>query len=126
MIKVEKLDLQLNQKYSKVCPYCGATFKTKNLNKKFCSDRRCHYYHNRVGNNHISNSQHVIREFLCKECGKHVYVSDKLDKRTEFCNAKCCRNYWRHKRDRNCTTNQGMSGGMSLGSLKKREALALK
>ncbi|MGM9520096.1 MAG: hypothetical protein ACI3WS_05415 [Phascolarctobacterium sp.] len=108
------------------CLYCGASFTPKRDNHRFCSRHCSHYYHNRIGNQHKpADSQHVIREFMCKECGKHVMISDTKDKRTEFCNAKCCRDYYRHGRERKCTTNQGMSGGMSLGSLKRREARAL-
>ncbi len=110
----------------KTCLYCGTSFSSTISNKKFCSPRCCHYFHNRIGLVHKSDGGRVIREFMCKECGKHVMISDTKDRRTEFCNVQCCRNYYRHRRERNCTTNQGMSGGMSLGSLKRKEIRALR
>lgn len=122
--KVRKMMEQTNRS----CLYCGALFSTSRKNKKFCSPRCCHYYHNRIGKQHkLDNFKEtsVIREFLCKRCGKHVYVSDKLDRRTEFCSAQCCRNYWRHREKWHPGDNQGMSGGMSLGTLKRREKWAL-
>lgn len=70
----------------------------------------------------------ILREFDCKNlrCKRHVVVVEKRDKRTSFCCPQCEKQYWRdvtrhdngiHKRG----GNNGMSGGMSLGSLIRRE-----
>ena len=116
------------EQISRSCLYCGAMFTTSRKNKKFCSPRCCHYYHNRIGKQHKvddNTEARVLRDFACKQCGKHVYVTDSQDRRTEFCTAKCCRDYWRHREKWHPVGNQGMSGGMSLGSLKRREKWAL-
>lgn len=68
-----------------------------------------------------------MREFECRECGKHVFVVEKSDKRSVYCSQQCEKKYWRDLTRRNNDKrkhggNLGMSGGMSLGSLIRREA----
>lgn len=110
----------------KVCPYCGTTFLPPYPHQIFCCRRCTKKYHKKIGKPHPDNARlPVFSEFTCKECGKHVYIREMSDQRTEFCCARCCERYYKHKRERNCTTNMGMSGGMSLGSLIRRERRSL-
>lgn len=61
-------------------------------------------------------------------CGKEVLVYDEKDRRESFCSRECEHVYWKHssiyaKQGSGSTehANRGMSGGMSLGSLIRRE-----
>lgn len=69
----------------------------------------------------------VLREFDCKKCGKHVVVVDVRDKRSVYCCYSCERQYWRDATKRGGAGKQGngLSGGMSLGSLIRREKMSL-
>ena len=73
-----------------------------------------------------------IREFICKKCGKRVFVRDKRDHRESFCSRECERVYWKcdylyakQGMSHGYQDNRGMSGGMSLGSLIRRERRVL-
>lgn len=72
-----------------------------------------------------TEADHVIWEFYCRNCGRTVDVVDERDKRTVFCQRACEKKWWRdatrHK-DRGRSGNLGMSGGMSIHSLIRREA----
>ena len=112
--------------FLKKCPECGNSFVTEIPYKIFCckehSDR---YYHNHGKEHDFNSTSPIIRSFECRECKKIVYVTDTTDKRYVYCSQKCEKEYWRKKTRRNYSkarsTNQGMSGGMSLGSLIRRE-----
>ncbi|MBR0290104.1 MAG: hypothetical protein IJQ82_14100 [Selenomonadaceae bacterium] len=58
--------------------------------------------------------------FHCRQCGRLVEVYGINDRRTVFCTRACERKYWRHP-ERHRSDNFGMSGGMSLSSLIRRE-----
>lgn len=67
-----------------------------------------------------------IRSFYCRKCGKLVEIYFSDDRRTVFCTRSCEKKYWRHPpKDRGRGGNLGMSGGMSLGSLIRRERRSL-
>ena len=67
----------------------------------------------------------VIREFICKKCGRDVMIVDKKDRRTVFCSASCERRFYRHPTGAGHNGN-GLSGGMSLRTLMWREKMTLK
>ncbi|MBO6303932.1 MAG: hypothetical protein J6M62_02505 [Selenomonadaceae bacterium] len=110
-----------------VCKNCGKEIHRHKAHK-FCSLMCYKAYRRNHGATHTPppiNSE-ILRVFECRCCGKKVYVWEKKDKRTVFCCQPCERKYWRdvtrhdnanHKRG----GNQGMSGGMSLNSLIRRE-----
>ena len=86
---------------SKICPECGKSFVGST---KYCSYRCCKR-HNRKA----------------KEI-KHP--DPPKDKRTVFCCSICEKKYWKHntsKSNKHRKGEIGMSGGMSLGSLIRRE-----
>ena len=117
------------------CPVCGKFVEFgKHPHIAFCSDEcarqwakvRCEELKNK-----LLQSGHIIREFSCRECGKDVRITDTQDNRTVFCSMACLNKYWdkvkagRKGKGRR-GDNLGMSGGMSLGSLIRREARDLR
>lgn len=120
----------LNQKqgkYSKVCEWCGQSFRTNYAHTRFCSkkcSKKWHESHDVHAHDIVEERAIPVAFFLCKCCGKQVAVYDtSTDHRTEFCSGICMREYYKRfsfKRERN-TANRGLSGGMSLSSLKRRE-----
>ena len=65
--------------------------------------------------------------FECANCGKTVRVYSSFDQRTRFCCGVCARQFNSRRAaqrlaKQHYTSNLGMSGGMSLGSLIRREA----
>ena len=69
-----------------------------------------------------TGTETILRDFICRNCGKEVLVVDHRDKRTVYCQQPCERAYWRRVTKERCTGNRGLSGGMSIGSLIRREA----
>lgn len=74
---------------------------------------------------HLPDAEPIF-SFQCKNCGKTVLVYSKYDQRTTFCCGICAKQYQRARERRRLakqryTSNIGMSGGMSLGSLIARE-----
>lgn len=68
----------------------------------------------------------ILREFPCRMCGRTITVTDELDRREVFCSHECEKKYWRHEYTRRNETkngreSQGMSSGMSLRNLIRRE-----
>lgn len=116
----------------KTCKNCGKPFRTKTSRQCFCcADCREEFY-KKKGNRHEEPAPGVpiIREFVCKNCGYHVRVADAADHRTVFCSQQCEKDYWKHgylKRNstKHIRGSQGMSSGMSLGSLIRREKMDL-
>ncbi len=116
----------------KKCKNCGDLFKPKNSRQCFCcADCREEFY-KKKGNRHEEPAPGVpiIREFVCKNCGYHVRVADAADHRTVFCSQQCEKDYRKHgylKRNstKHIRGSQGMSSGMSLGSLIRREKMDL-
>ncbi|WP_317382508.1 hypothetical protein [Megasphaera stantonii] len=89
----------------RTCDFCGSQFVPVEKKQRFCSARCCHYYHNRIGNDHIQHAvkppeNRILRTFRCRQCGRVVYVTEKEDKRQRFCSVACSRNYHRHERRR--------------------------
>lgn len=113
------------------CLWCGKDFLAA-YGAKYCSNE-CRRKMKRRRNRKYRDAIHpeggsTIREFCCRMCGTHVAVTDEHDRRTVFCCVSCERKYWKHAnlyRSRGRDSNNGMSGGMSLGSLIRRESRAL-
>lgn len=115
-----------------ICPNCGRRFSvTKGMshNRKFCSPlctADFYHHHGKKHREYIPGDE-ILREFNCRECGRRVRIVEKRDQRTVFCSQQCEKKYWREKMragesSRSRGGNLGMSGGMSLGSLIRREA----
>lgn len=113
-------------------PECKNEFETTNNRQKYCCVK-CKKRVNRImyrKKNHLheKNADGVpIREFFCRECGGRVIVKSEKDRRTVFCCVAHERKYWKHpeRHSHRPTANLGMSGGMSLNSLKMRERMDL-
>lgn len=107
---------------------CGKEFEPINGRQKYCC-KKCKKRANRITyrknkNQHEENADGLpIREFYCRECGGRVLVKSPNDRRTVFCCVQHERKYWKHpeRNSHRTTANLGMSGGMSLNSLKIRE-----
>lgn len=103
-------------------PACTNLFTPKSKAQKYCC-RKCQKYGYKHTEKVYSTSGIPLREFRCRECGKQVIVYDKDDRRREFCSRQHEQRWWKHRDSQKHTTvNNGMSGGMSLESLKRREA----
>ena len=118
----------------KFCEYCHKPFETDYPSKLFCNkscanlaaDKRDESYYDFPH----EPGQEPLYTFKCAYCGKEVKVYSKYDQRTRFCcglHSKLFRNA-QSKKDtaKGRPTNLGLSGGMSLGSLIRREARDLK
>lgn len=112
-----------------VNPKCKKSFQAKRKTQKYCSGK-CRKYVEK--NKNVDHEETKIdgvplREFYCRECGGRVVIKTEKDKRTVFCCVQHERKYWKHPGtySHRGTTNLGMSGGMSLNSLKRREKLIL-
>lgn len=113
------------------CLVCGKFF-SNNGRQKFCSiecakrSNKITYYETEVKRPEPAPDAQVLRSFYCRCCGSLVNFVDHSDKRTVYCCAKCERKYWRdvtrHPSNRHgLNANLGMSAGMSLGGLIRRE-----
>lgn len=116
------------------CPVCGNTTEFgSHPHIAFCSDdcaAKWSRIRDRGEKEKVLSKGNIIREFNCRECGKEVYITDTGDLRRAFCSNACCVKYWEresamHKGSGRRGDNLGMSGGMSLGSLIRREAMDL-
>lgn len=114
----------------KYCENCGRDFIATRKSDKFCSSEcaKVGYYKRPLREDNLPSTM-AIRKFECKCCGREVFVFYPDDKRECFCTPFCEKKFWRdatrHK-DHGRGSNIGMSGGMSLGSLKIREARDLR
>ena len=107
-------------KYEKFCRVCHDFFVTGYPWTKYCS-KACRI---KVDVEHAPFGGGIpIREFYCKDCNARVLIGDTQDRRTVFCSRSCERKYWKKPADykHHATSNRGLSGGMSLGSLIRRE-----
>ena len=110
----------------KKCAQCGKAFTSERLFQICCSPNCTRKYFRNHGKFHAEPGKNdvILRSFVCRQCNRDVYVTSKADHRTVFCCQACEKKYWRdvtkHK-SRGRDSNQGMSGGMSLGSLIRRE-----
>lgn len=114
----------------KYCENCEREFETEYPTKLYCS-KSCadlaYYKREESDYQFLPDSSEPLFSFDCKNCGKHVDVYSKYDQRTTYCCGKCALAYARSRERRRLakqryTSNIGMSGGMSLGSLIRREA----
>lgn len=102
------------------CSVCANRYYN-DFGKKSKEAKR-NYEENPVEHAEYTGSETILRAFFCRNCGKEVLVVDEKDKRTVFCQQPCEKAYWRRVTKERCTGNRGLSGGMSLGSLIRREA----
>ena len=97
-----------------ICPVCNKNFEPTVPHKKYCSaECRIWAYSNKL----IPPREPY--EFDCAHCGKHIVTAPYHDRRSRFCSRACEKKYWRHKKKHD--GNLGMSAGMSLGTLIRRE-----
>lgn len=115
----------------KHCEFCGKLFQTDYTSKRFCNEscaKKARFTRDESFYDfpHAPDAEPLF-SFQCKNCGKTVRVYSKYDQRISFCCGICAKKY-RQARERQrlakqrYTSNIGMSGGMSLGSLIRREA----
>ena len=108
------------------CAQCGKEFTSERPFQICCSNKCSRKYSHNHGRFREGPREGdvILRSFTCRQCGREVHVTSKADQRTVFCCQPCEKKYWRdvtkHK-SRGRSSNQGMSGGMSLGSLIRRE-----
>lgn len=87
------------------------------------AEERRRYYAKETVRAEVQPGQLPIRQFQCRQCGKTVEVFDAADKRTVFCTRAHEKKYWRDQtKYKNRSGNIGLSGGMSLHSLIRRES----
>lgn len=113
------------------CACCHAVLPADaHPSRKYCSSycsnkaKRAREEAATVVHREAAELDHVLREFVCRNCGRYVYVVDEHDKRTVFCQRACEKKWWRdatRHNDHGRGGNLGMSGGMSLASLIRRE-----
>lgn len=101
---------------------CKKVFETNIAGQKYCS-KKCRKYVGKHKELIHEDDGIPIREFECRECGGRVVIKSEKDRRSVFCCVAHERKYWRHpeRYSHRETSNLGMSGGMSLRSLIKRE-----
>ena len=109
-----------------ICPVCLKNFKPNDHRQSYCSRKCCKAaYYNRECSRDELPAPNAIRYFHCEECGRGVNIFEKSDPRYRFCCGKCyMKNKNRRKAERRRrlrSDNNGVSSGMSLGSLIKRE-----
>lgn len=86
------------------------------------ADRRKEYYSRETVRRVPLAGEMPIDSFHCRQCGKLVEIFDRIDRRTVYCSRACEKKYWREQSKlKNRNGNIGLSGGMSLGSLIRRE-----
>ena len=122
----------MTNKENRRCAHChlplpAGTHPSRRYCSTHCSNRarRQREDSKAIAHREATEADHVLREFYCRNCGRAVDVVDEHDKRTVFCQRACEKKWWRdatrHK-DRGRGGNLGMSGGMSIHSLIRREA----
>lgn len=116
------------------CEYCGMPMETAYPNKHFCSKKcadKAYYERDESFYDflHLPDAEPLF-SFQCKNCGKEVKVFSIYDQRISYCCGKCAKAYNNRQKDIRAAkprgSNIGMSGGMSLGSLIRREAKDLR
>ena len=113
----------------KACAYCGKVFDTEYPGKKYC-DKKCANnaakYRDESFYVYPKESETPLFEFDCAECGKHVSIYSRYDQRNRYCCGICAEKAKKRRaaqhRSKHRPTNIGMSGGMSLKSLIRRES----
>ena len=112
----------------KTCSCCGEKFYTEYPTKVYCSEKcalQAYYKREESDYKYLAETAEPIFIFNCAECGKEVKIFSKYDQRNTYCCGKCAKKASiRRAKIRNTKhrgDNLGMSGGMSLSSLKRRE-----
>lgn len=105
-----------------ICPVCGAAFELNGIYQKYCS-KKCAMW----ANNQNPLPERNPFEFKCGHCGKLVVTAPYKDKRIKFCSRRCQQRAKEQrkelrKKSRCGNGNSGLSGGMSLHSLIRRES----
>lgn len=103
------------------CPTCNKAFVPRAVNQKFCS-RKCERAatHQRYINRDTPNPPQgvmPIDEFICKNCGKVVFIYDRTDQRATYCSGKCAAAYAKKRaalKNEKVRGNLDISGGMSF------------
>mgnify|MGYP002620268000 CR=1 FL=1 len=115
----------------KTCPHCGKKFEAMAPTQLYCSKSCSREERYKRDDSYydfpIAPDAEPIFSFECANCGKTVLVYSKFDQRTKFCSGICAKAYKKvseRKRlaKQRYSSNLGLSGGMSLGSLIRREA----
>lgn len=113
----------------KYCEHCHKIFETEYPSKKYCSEtcaRHARFYRDESFYDYAPESSEPLYSFNCKNCGKEVFIYSRYDQRNTYCCGICCADYTKKRERMRCSkhksSNIGMSGGMSLGSLRKLEA----
>lgn len=112
-----------------ICPLCQKHFEPRAVNQIYCSHKcmclvkRQRYCHS--DEPPVPIDTRPIAEFVCKNCGKTVFIYSRFDQRSAYCCGKCYVKY-RNKQAllRNVKKrggNLGVSPGMSLSNLIRRE-----
>lgn len=117
----------------KTCEFCGDIFVTDYPSKIYCTENcakkarfeRDESYYDFP---HDPDAEPIFT-FECANCGKTVNIYSKFDQRNRFCCGQCAKKFkyaQGKKQAKKRGSNIGLSGGMSLGSLIRREARSLK
>ena len=118
----------------KHCEFCGKLFQTDYPSKRFCNEscaRKARFTRDESFYffPHEQDAEPLF-SFKCKNCGKEVKIYSKYDQRNTFCCGICAKNFRTRKRKilnaKKHGANIGLSGGMSLGSLARRESRSAK
>lgn len=115
----------------KRCEHCSREFETPYPSKQYCNkecSKKAYYKRDESFYEfpHLPDAE-LLFSFQCKNCGREVKIYSRYDQRNSFCCGICAQKYHaiqRRKRlaKQKYTSNLGMSGGMSLGRLIRREA----
>lgn len=112
----------------KVCKHCGKEFFTEYPTKLYCSlncANAAYYEREESDYKYLPETTEPIFTFECAECGKEVKIYSKYDQRHTYCCGKCAKKAKNRRESERAKKrrggNVGMSGGMSLGSLIRRE-----
>lgn len=77
------------------CPNCQKKFIKRYKQQKYCSVKCKKHFLRKHMKEHPASGE-LIKSFICKKCGKTVYIYDTKDRRTKFCDTLCERRYFRH------------------------------
>lgn len=112
-----------------ICPQCLRNFTPEHKNQVYCSRKCCKaaYYNRECARDEPPNAN-ALRYFHCEECGRGVNIYTKADPRYRFCSGKCymkAKDRRKAERRKRLRGNLGISGGMCLGNLIRRERRSL-
>lgn len=100
-----------------ICPICGRKFELQaDTYRKYCS-QEC-----------LEQSRRLDKvpprepfEFICGHCGKRVITAAYNDNRIKYCSRRCHDRAHEQRKEQRQRGERGMSGGMSLSGLIRRE-----